>query len=98
MEVDNTRRIYMPNVISDKILGQETFYLSTPDVARVHSFSIYDRYGNLVQESTEENLSDNVFRPSSIRGLSSGVYLWKMEATFLDEIKEVFAGTFVIVD
>ena len=98
VEVDNARRIYMPNVISDKILGQETFYLSTPDVARVHSFSIYDRYGNLVQESREENLSDNVFRPSSIRGLSSGVYLWKMEATFLDEIKEVFAGTFVIVD
>lgn len=101
VEVDQTRRIYAPNVFSPNDDGQnDTFYLQSPDFGQVIVLNIYDRWGNLLFQSKDFPLAaetlhwdgNSVYKP-----MPAGVYLWWANIEFVDGRRQVFTGDVTIV-
>lgn len=99
--VDNDRRVYVPNVFSPNRDGNnDVFYIQTPDFAVIQSFEIYDRWGNRIFYATDIKANDS---GEGWRGQFKdfyaipGVYVWKAEIYFLDQVTEVFSGDIAIL-
>ena len=99
--VDKSRRIYAPNAFSPNRDGRnDYFYLQSPDFGVIHSFSVYDRWGGLVFQSSELEMN----QPQSGwdgqkkgKPVPEGGYLWTAEIEFIGEIMEVFSGEVAVL-
>jgi len=71
----NQTDIYIPNVFSPKIAGNDTFGPFIPCDLEIYEFYIYDRWGNLVFKSLEkDDFWDGSYNGSS--DLMQGVYTY----------------------
>jgi len=101
VEVDDTRRLYAPNVFSPNGDGiNDYFYLQSPDHGNILSLTITDRWGDQLFHSASSSL--NVGQSGwdgNSRGLpnGAGVYRWQAELEFVDGIREVFSGQVVLL-
>ena len=99
--VDDERRIFFPNVFNPE--GDpfnNTFYFQSPDPAKVISFQVYDRWGNLLYQSKglQTNEKDSGWNGRSNGALMPpGVYIWSAEIGFYDGESEIFAGDVTII-
>ncbi len=100
IEVDNTRRLYLPNIISESEIGVNSeFFIQTPDYTVIEEFIVYDRYGSIIYENNDADIATNVMRSRTLRrNLSYGVYVWYAKLTFLDGLTETFTGTITIIE
>jgi len=97
--VDNTRRLYVPNIISKSASGvNDKFFIQSSDFNILEQLVIYDRYGNEVFQSKNVDLESNIWRTKELAHYSTGVYVWQAEITFLDQLTEHFTGTILIID
>ena len=100
IEVDNTRRLYTPNILSLSEVGDnQFFFIQSPDFGVIEQLYIYDRYGSVVYSSNDPSFETNRWggRNGSDK-LVSGVYVWQAQITFLDELTESFSGTVTIIE
>jgi len=100
LDVDNTRRLYIPNIISLSAQGNDqSFFIQSPDFGIIEEISVYDRYGSVVYRSSDPDFETNRWngRKGSKR-IVTGVYVWHARITFLDQLTESFSGTLTIIE
>jgi gliding motility-associated-like protein len=99
--VDDTRRIYAPNIFSPNDDGiNDFFYLQSPDFGKILNFQITGRWGNQVFSTGNIGLNEpEVGWDGYVRGkvAQPGTYLWEALIEFIDGKKEVFAGGFTLI-
>ena len=100
--VDRSRGLYIPNAFSpngDGINDTFTIYANT-SVAKVISFRIFSRWGDLVHEVLDTDPNDpNLAWNGEFKGemVSQGVYIYSVEVERLDGEIEVLGGDFVLI-
>lgn len=101
VQVDQTRRIYAPNVFSPNNDGlHDYFYLQSPDFGIIRSFRVFDRWGNVLYSSGSDvfnDLSGGWDGNSRGKPLPPGVYIWQAEVEFIDNTKKVLSGEVTVV-
>ena len=102
IKVDKTRKVYFPNIISannDGVNDVFMVYGSIPNVQRIQSLKIYDRWGAMIYEASDlvpgdessgwnPNAKGNDFEP--------GVYVYVAEVAFLDGNIYRYSGSFTL--
>ena len=97
IDVDNTRRVYFPNIFSpDGDGNNDVLYFQSPDPGTIESFRVYDRWGNLHYETEDMLMNDLESGWEPPFDFESGAYTWVCEITFLDELTEFFTGVVFI--
>jgi gliding motility-associated-like protein len=101
VEVDETRRIYAPNIFSPNDDGENDFYsLQSPDEVFIRQWQIFDRWGSLVFEVRDQALYagtpawDGRFGGKS---LPEGVYTWVALLEFVDKTTGLFSGDVMLI-
>ncbi len=96
--IDKNHKIYVPNAFSpgnlDGINDRVTVF-APPSVAKIKSFSIFDRWGNLIFKNTDflpNDLSQGW--DGNYKGViqNPSVFAWVAEIEFLDGASSFFAG------
>lgn len=99
--VDRSRRVYVPNVFSPGTAENSmlTVY-GGPDVARIQSFQIFDRWGEVVHEVLDFEKNDlRKGWDGSFRGqeVLPGVYVYVARVRFKDGKTELFRGDVTVI-
>lgn len=105
VEVDKNRNVYLPNVFSPNNDGiNDHFFIFTGNgVARIRTFRVFDRWGELVFEALDVPASpfpaptngwDGTFRGKPMDG---GVYVYIAEVEFLDEQVLLYRGSVTLL-
>jgi gliding motility-associated-like protein len=101
VEVDKRRRIYAPNIFSPNDDGyNDHFFLQSPDYGFIRYLRIYDRWGSLVFETREQDLTTDMPQwdgRSREKKVPPGVYIWQAEIVFVDGSRQVFSGNVTVV-
>ncbi len=98
IEVQKTRKLYIPTAFSpnfDGINDRFTLYGDEPNVQRIMSLQIFDRWGNLIYKANDMLVNDpNVGWNGSFNGkeLDKGVYLYQADVLYFDGIIEKVTG------
>lgn len=103
IEVNPTRKIFIPNIFSPNADGINDFfsiYPAMPNVQEILQVAIYDRWGNLLFErqnlaaSEGGNLWDGMYRGQRI---DRGAYLYYANILYLDGVEALVSGTVTVV-
>ncbi|MFN7266876.1 MAG: gliding motility-associated C-terminal domain-containing protein [Bacteroidota bacterium] len=99
--MDETRRIYAPNIFSPNYDGENDFYsLQSPDEVFIRQWQIFDRWGSLVFEVRDRALYtgapawDGRFND---KDLPEGVYTWVALLEFVDKTTGLFSGDVMLI-
>ncbi|MEM6700648.1 MAG: gliding motility-associated C-terminal domain-containing protein, partial [Bacteroidota bacterium] len=98
------RKLYFPNVFSPNSNTQEntrfTIFGAEPNVQRIISLRIFDRWGNFIFQQDDFAPNDAAQGwDGTLSGelLPSGVYTFVVEVLFFDEAVEVFSGDVLLL-
>lgn len=101
--VDAYKPIYIPNVISpnnDDVNDRLTVYGNAAATGIV-KFQVFDRWGGLMWESEDDLLLNNEVLgwdgTCNNQPVGEGVYAYRAEVSFLDDIPLVFTGTVTVL-
>lgn len=101
IEVDKTRRIFVPNIFTPNFDGiNDDLILHSPDYGYIESFWISDRAGSVLYRTGRAWVNDeSIAWDGRVRGedVPAGVYVWSARIKFLDGLTEAFAGTVTII-
>ena len=94
--------VYAPNVFSPNSDGiNDSFFLfGGPEVQAISNFRIFSRWGDLMYEqpsmiANDDQLGwDGTFNGAD---LTSGVYVWVADITFIDGVSLVYSGDVTIL-
>lgn len=98
IEVRKARKLYVPNAFSpnfDGINDRFTLYGDEPNVERIISLQIFDRWGNLMYEAADLPPNDSstgwdgTFKTQE---LEEGVYLYQANVLYFDGVVETTSG------
>lgn len=100
--VNKNRDIYSANIFSPVTNGIDSRFspLGGPQVLSIQSLSIFDRWGNLIFNSSNLDPSttlqgwDGTFDDQP---LNPGVYVWKATAVYLDGFQQQHTGTITLI-
>ena len=100
--VEKPRPVYIPNIFApESVNGNDIFFISAgPQVARIRSFLVYDRWGESVFEYYNFLPNDPAYGwDGNHRGmpLNPGVYVYYAEIEFIDGYVELFKGDVTLV-
>jgi gliding motility-associated-like protein len=101
VEVDESRRIYAPNIFSPNDDGEnDLYFLQSPDETIVRYWQIFDRWGSVVFEAKDRFLHAGA--PAwdgrcNGKDLPEGVYTWVARLEFLDKTVGLFTGDVMLV-
>lgn len=101
VDVDNTRRLHVPNIFSTSALNFENqyFFIQSPDFGEIQELSIFDRYGSQVYSNNDPNFGTNRWDGRFGSSLAqSGVYVWSARIRFLDGLTETFTGSILLIN
>jgi hypothetical protein len=101
VKVDRTQRWFAPNVFSpngDQVNDQ--FYFVVRGVAEIRRFTVFDRWGDVVQTSSTDMMRDPQvhwagFNRASIH--QPGVYVWVAEVGFIDGSREFYSRDITLI-
>lgn len=95
--VEKPRRIFVPTGFTPNgDFENDILYVHGQKSARVLSFRVYDRWGELVYEATDFQVNDYTtgwdgnFRGSPV---DPGVYVWTLEVEYFDKTRETLKGS-----
>ncbi len=101
--VKRNRQVFIPNIIdlnSDNPLSASLMIQGGTDVVKIHSWLIFDRWGNAIFEARNflPNDPTNAWN-GTVRGEKGqpAVYVWAAEIEFLDGQTELFEGDVTIM-
>jgi gliding motility-associated-like protein len=101
VEVDESRRIYAPNIFSPNDDGEnDQYFLQSPDETIIRTWQIFDRWGSVVFEVKDLPLHagtpawDGRFGGKS---LPEGVYTWLARLEFIDKTTRLFSGDVMLI-
>lgn len=102
IEVEKDRRVYIPNAFSPDDDGiNDIFYINAGiDVVEIHSFRVFDRWGNMVHEAKNFRPNDPSYGwDGDFNGqpMNSAVFVYYAEVLFVDGLTEVLKGEVVLV-
>lgn len=103
IEVDNSRRIYFPNVFSPDGQEPDNQYFkvfSDTDVLQINEMAIFDRWGDQVYQAQNFAPGDsNGAWDGTVNGqaAAAGVYVYYAQITFADGTVETFFGDVVLL-
>ena len=101
IDVDNSRQFFAPNVFSPNNDGiNDYFYLQSRQFAIIESFTIADRWNNVVFHTTAHEMNNQSSGWDGTRGgqpLAPGAYVWQAKMTFLDMKTEYYGGQVLLV-
>jgi gliding motility-associated-like protein len=101
VEVDDTRRIFAPNIFSPNADGiNDYFFLQSPDPGIIHSLLVVNRWGDIIfQTNTAVLNTENTGWDGFFKGKlsESGLYSWLAEIEFVDGKREVFKGGVIVL-
>ena len=101
IRVDKPRRIYIPNAFSPNSDGiNDRFFIAGRGYGLIRRFRIFDRWGDLVFESTGGLINDPVkgwdgtFQNEK---MNDGLFIWTAEIEFLDGLTQAFSGEVLLL-
>lgn len=100
--VDRTRRVYVPNVFNPNGSGDGNDLLRIyggNDVESFKSFTIYDRWGEVVFQARNFSRDDaNTYWDGKLRGklIDPSVFVYSLEVLFKDGETELFTGDITV--
>ncbi|MEN0004927.1 MAG: gliding motility-associated C-terminal domain-containing protein, partial [Bacteroidota bacterium] len=102
IEVEVKRRLYFPNVFSPNGDGfnDRFFPFAGPEVSRILTFKVFDRWGELLFEDGNFLPNDPQFGwDGTFRGqlMPVGVFVWMAEVEYVDGVREQLAGDITLV-
>ena len=92
--------IFLPNAFSpngDEINDIFKIELTSPIVNRVHEFRVFDRWGNLLYETGEENFSGWDGKTPNGELLPSGTYLYILSLDLINDMTIQKSGTVMVI-
>lgn len=100
--VNKDREIYVPNAFSPNGDGNNDFLtiFSSDQVAKVHSFNIFNRWGESVFSLFDFPTNSDAFGwDGTHRGqpLNSAVFVWYAEVEFIDGETKMFSGDVTLI-
>ena len=104
VKVNNIRNVYFPNIFTPNRDGFNDYFQAVvgPGVEKILSFSIYDRWGNMVFDK-----SDFIPDPAGTDGwdgtyngvrLDPGVFVYFAKAKFIDGREIQYSGSVTLAD
>lgn len=100
--VNKTRSFVISNVFTpnnDGVNDRITFFAGN-DVAGIRYFRVYDRWGNLVyQTSTDSHGVSEMDWNGEINGskVVSGAYTWMCEVEYIDKVTRLYKGSLTVI-
>ncbi|HNE28207.1 MAG TPA: gliding motility-associated C-terminal domain-containing protein, partial [Saprospiraceae bacterium] len=95
--VEKPRRIFVPTGFTPNGDNENDFlFVHGQKSARVLTFRVYDRWGEMLYEATDFPVNDySTGWDGNFRGnpVDPGVYIWTLEVEYLDKTREVFKGS-----
>ena len=100
--VDKDRDVYIPNVFSPNGDGSNDVFtiFAGPEVTRVNSFQVYNRWGEPMYEIYGFPANDPLYGwDGTHRGelMNGGVYVYVAEIEFVDGVVELYKGDIVLM-
>ncbi len=101
--VDTSTEVFIPNAFSpngDGINDRLIVYGKQASVLSIDEFNVYDRWGNQLTNlngltlNNESEGWDGKFRGKDV---NNGVYIWKLNITYLDGSTEILAGEVTLI-
>ncbi|MBK6930788.1 MAG: gliding motility-associated C-terminal domain-containing protein [Saprospirales bacterium] len=103
IQVDRTRRIYVPNVFnpdSNDPLNAFLMVQAGNDVRIIKTWQVFDRWGNAIYSQNDFQPNDPTYAwDGKARGddAASAVYVWYIEVEFIDGEVEEFKGDVALI-
>ncbi|MBR9922263.1 MAG: gliding motility-associated C-terminal domain-containing protein [Bacteroidetes bacterium] len=95
------RAVYMPNAFSPEGNGiNDRFYPQGLENASINYFRIFNRWGQLIFESTDGQINDPDIGWDGVLGgkqLPEGIYVWTLSLTFEDGYRQKMAGDVLLM-
>ena len=101
IEFEDCRNFYIPNAISPQLPSNNIFTVfGADDITEIVSLKIYNRWGNIVFQSTNilpDDLSTGW--DGSIENMNSGsdVFVYQVELLFKDKVKDTITGVLTVL-
>ncbi len=101
--VDKRPKIFIPNIIYTESTRNENkilyIFAKENSVKKIVRFQVFDRWGELVFAANNFPPNDAAFGwDGSFKGkITSGVYVYFAEVTFIDEKTEIFSGDVTVI-
>ena len=98
VEVNIDRSIHVPTGFTPDSDGPQVnnqLHVHGLPGATINSFQVYNRWGELLYEVADFSINDmNIGWDGTFRGkpAPAGVYIWRIEATFIDGFKKAYEG------
>jgi gliding motility-associated-like protein len=102
IDVDKERSFVISNVITDNgdNINDKMRYFAGTDVARINTFQVYDRWGNLIykSENSESGLID-ISWDGTFKGnkVASGIYTWLAKVLYIDGDVIDYSGSITVI-
>ena len=101
VRVDETRRIYTGNVFSpDDDGANDFFFLQSPDAGYIRSFSVADRWGNVLFNNPKSGFNEQYAGWNGEhkgKPVPAGVYIWWAEIEFPDGELKILKGDVTVI-
>ncbi len=100
--VDKDRDVFIPNVFSPNGDGSNDIFaiFAGPEVARINSFQVYNRWGEPMYEIYDLPANDPLYGwDGTHRGelMNGGVYVYVAEIEFVDGVVELYKGDILLM-
>lgn len=101
ISVERPRRIYVPTAFTPNSDGEnDRLVVHGQNNAKIKNFRLYDRWGELVYQADNFTTNDDAFGwDGAFRGKACdpGVYVWVVEAIYLDGQTEILHGNSTLI-
>jgi len=97
IQVDKTRKIYIPNAFTPNGDGINDYFMiySGPGISEILSFKIYDRWGEQLFQELNFQPNDRTYGwDGQFKGqdMNNGVFVYVAEVAFIDGVKILYSG------
>jgi gliding motility-associated-like protein len=103
VKLDKRRKVYIPNTFSpngDGINDIFTVFADQDQVAEIKSFAIYSRWGEVIHDLPNFQPNDPAYGwDGTFDGeiVNPGVFVYRVEVEFIDDVTEIYTGTVSII-
>ena len=102
VRVTKTRNVFVANAFTpnDDLINDILFVQGDVQVAKVRTFRVFDRWGELVHEVFNAPINDTTFGWDGTfksKPMNSGTFSWFAEVEFIDGVVKVYKGSVVLL-
>ncbi len=100
--VSTAKKIYVPTAFSpnnDGVNDEFVIFLKSGTVEAINTFSIFDRWGNLLFQTSNITATNSIRWDGNHKGqtLGAGIYIYTLDLVLDDETTELYSGEVLLV-